>query len=405
MRTTTKRLVAGSVLAVAMGLGVTPLWAQGKEEGERGFVPTGSYQLSEIETVNTKNGNVLLQVPLASLPPGRGGEPGFQLTLNYNSQLRDLLVSQIWNVGRVLPGDPFFLEERQVGEAFGSPGWRYSYDYRVDVQDRNAHRSQFDNYCDGLPLTPGGGDDFISKHWYRFQVRMVFPDGSVHLFRPVGEDDPHEDNYFRIYPSGWRMRDSGHCKSPANALLGWDPPAADTNTVYYSIDGSYLRLEFEPDPAPDRSNPPTVHEITLWQDNRWTLTFPDGRQVKGVGLTGNEMRNPLRREIESLDPNNPNDNATIIRIHRTLDGNGNPVDEIRDALGRTIVVDPGYQQESATETIRMTGAGGQALTWTVQWGDTNVNRAYTVRTTARNEAGTAVPSTDAKIGDVVELLE
>ena len=96
--------------------------------------------MSEIETVNSKNGNVVLVVPLASLPPGRGGNPGFQLTLNYNSNLRDFLVQHEWNSQRTLPGDPYYHEVHQVGEAFGSPGWRYNYDYRLDVQDRNQHR-------------------------------------------------------------------------------------------------------------------------------------------------------------------------------------------------------------------------------------------------------------------------
>ena len=56
---------------------------------------TGSYRLGDIETVNTKNGNVMLRVPLASLPPGRGGDPGFQLTLNYNSKLWDIYVEHV----------------------------------------------------------------------------------------------------------------------------------------------------------------------------------------------------------------------------------------------------------------------------------------------------------------------
>ena len=57
-----------------------------------GLQVTGSYRLGDIETVNTKNGNVLLSVPLASLPAGRAGNPGFALTLNYNSKLWDIYV-------------------------------------------------------------------------------------------------------------------------------------------------------------------------------------------------------------------------------------------------------------------------------------------------------------------------
>ncbi|MDE2755778.1 MAG: hypothetical protein OXI92_04425, partial [Acidobacteriota bacterium] len=288
MRTGTKRRLA----AAAMGLGwlcvVAPgLWGQGrtagKQAGERGFVPTGSYQLSEIETVNAKNGNLTLVVPLASLPPGRGGNRGFELTLNYNSSLRDFLVQHEWNSERTLPGDPHYREVQMVGEAFGSPGWRYNYDYRVDVQDRNQHRrGRYPTYCDGQPQTPGGGDDFMGKHRYRFQVRMVFPDGSVHVFRPAGEDDRFGDGYFRVLPTGWKLKERGHCLA---GITGWTAPAANSTVSYYSTDGTYLRLDFEADS-------PSETAVTQWQDNPWTLTFPDGRQVKGVGLMANRFLDP-----------------------------------------------------------------------------------------------------------------
>ena len=368
---------AAAVGLAALGLAGN-LWAQGKTAGkeasERGFVPTGSYQLSEIETVNSKNGNVVLVVPLASLPPGRGGNPGFQLTLNYNSNLRDFLVQHVWNSERTLPGDPYYHEVHQVGEAFGSPGWRYNYDYRLDVQDRNQHRrGHYPQYCDGLPLTPGGGDDFIDKHWYRFQVRMVFPDGSVHEFRPVGEDDKYGDGYFRIYPTGWKMKDRGHCKA---GITGWTPPAANSIVSYYSTDGTYLRLDFEADS-------PTETAITKWQDNPWTLTFPDGRQVKGVGLMANRF----------LDPNDTDAGAVTV-VRALVDDE--PVDRIRDPVGRMIEIDPGLAKrpEPNRHTIRGKGAGGEALTWTVEWGETQVNRTYAIQKIERDESGSPTQTTN-----------
>jgi hypothetical protein len=39
----------------------------------RGFIPAGSYAPSEIETINMQNGNVILSIPIVSLPSGRGG--------------------------------------------------------------------------------------------------------------------------------------------------------------------------------------------------------------------------------------------------------------------------------------------------------------------------------------------
>src|SRR5690348_16745106 len=63
--------LAGIALAVQiLLLGQTPTFDQ---RPMRGFVPTGSYAPSEIETVNAQNGDVILKIPIVSLPPGRGG--------------------------------------------------------------------------------------------------------------------------------------------------------------------------------------------------------------------------------------------------------------------------------------------------------------------------------------------
>src|SRR5881396_597971 len=40
---------------------------------QRGFFAAGSYALSDLETINTANGNVMFRIPLVSLPPGRAG--------------------------------------------------------------------------------------------------------------------------------------------------------------------------------------------------------------------------------------------------------------------------------------------------------------------------------------------
>ena len=50
--------------AAAVGQGSTP---------DRGFHPGGSYALSDIETINTSNGNLMLNLALGKLAPGRGG--------------------------------------------------------------------------------------------------------------------------------------------------------------------------------------------------------------------------------------------------------------------------------------------------------------------------------------------
>src|ERR1044072_2095254 len=51
------------VPVLAVGQGSTPA---------RGFQPGGSYALSDIETINTTNGNLILNLTLGKLAPGRG---------------------------------------------------------------------------------------------------------------------------------------------------------------------------------------------------------------------------------------------------------------------------------------------------------------------------------------------
>ena len=151
MRTAMRRwLAAGTAALAVLGLAVPDLWAQDTEVAERGLQVTGSYRLGDIETVNTKNGNVMLRVPLASLPPGRGGDPGFQLTLNYNSKLWDIYVEHVEDPSdptNPIPGnDPnpgnalSYRVKQTLKQALGNPGWSYNYQYMIDLDKRSRHR-------------------------------------------------------------------------------------------------------------------------------------------------------------------------------------------------------------------------------------------------------------------------
>src|SRR5258708_7581814 len=53
---------------------------------KRGFQPGASYALSDIESINTTNGNLMMHFPLASLPVGRGGLTA-GINLVYSSKL------------------------------------------------------------------------------------------------------------------------------------------------------------------------------------------------------------------------------------------------------------------------------------------------------------------------------
>ena len=51
---------------------------------DRGFSPGKSYNISGIETISMQSGNLMLNVPLGSLPAGRGGMSA-GVGLHYNS--------------------------------------------------------------------------------------------------------------------------------------------------------------------------------------------------------------------------------------------------------------------------------------------------------------------------------
>jgi hypothetical protein len=55
----------------------------------RGFLPGASYDISSFDSVNVTNGNLVLTVPVASLPAGRAGLSA-SVSLVYNSAIYDI---------------------------------------------------------------------------------------------------------------------------------------------------------------------------------------------------------------------------------------------------------------------------------------------------------------------------
>ena len=361
MRQARKRLLAGAVLGMAVlgMLSSSPLWAQNTEVPERGLQVTGSYRLGDIETVNTKNGNVMLSVPLASLPAGRAGNPGFALTLNYNSKLWDIYVEHREDPSdstNPIPGtdpDPgnalSYRVQRTLKQALGNPGWIYNYQYKVDLDQRSRHRLGLTTVCD--PENTKTEDQLL---WYEYKVSMVFPDGSVHVFLPEGEatNTHNHDHYFPVKPDGIRL--ATECGGGVEG-----PSAGTTRISYYSVDGTYLRLEFEA--ARDDDGDGRLDAGTLWPNNAWTLYFPDGRRIKGVGYSATQL----------FDSNS---NEATITIYRTLDEFSNPADVVTDSVGRRIVVEK--DKGNGKDYVYQSGAGGAELKWTVDWGSTTVSRDY-----------------------------
>jgi RHS repeat-associated protein len=191
--------------------------SEGETVPDRGFHPASSYALGNIETINTTNGNLMLNIPLAQLPAGRGGHPGFQLVLRYNSKIWDGqpdLVENPLNPNQMI--DVTWLTHSDEG------GWGY-----------NLHRYQWSLYNRN-----SGGVEYPSpdcRHFNIWKMKVSFPDGSMREFRPYGIDDQCDDNYFTVMPAA--------------------------NRSYHSIDGTYARLDFGA------------------STSDWTLYFADGTRV------------------------------------------------------------------------------------------------------------------------------
>ncbi len=65
------------------------LLAVAQQSPQRGLYPTGTFQASDVDIINTTSGNLSMRFPLGSLPPGRG-DVRAGIGLFYNSKLFDL---------------------------------------------------------------------------------------------------------------------------------------------------------------------------------------------------------------------------------------------------------------------------------------------------------------------------
>ena len=77
--------IALIVLSLAL-LGSLGMMAQGPDHG---FRAANRYASFGLDALNVTNGNLVVNVPIASLPSGRGGSPGYSVSLQYNSKLWD----------------------------------------------------------------------------------------------------------------------------------------------------------------------------------------------------------------------------------------------------------------------------------------------------------------------------
>src|SRR2546421_756783 len=124
------RSVERFMAVIACVIGLSIIVAGQTSSSQRGFQPAASYALADTESINTTNGNLMLHVPMASLPAGRGGSAGARLGLVYNSK--------IWETQPAIYPNPNTGQlESHVWLSRAKEGnWRYAFQYEVKLFDR-----------------------------------------------------------------------------------------------------------------------------------------------------------------------------------------------------------------------------------------------------------------------------
>src|SRR6266498_431986 len=265
---------------------------------QRGTYPQGSYALSNIESINPVNGNLMFNIPLGALPAGRKGMSAV-VGLYYNSKLYDSYLGEAcyfdeYNQYVCTPADK--LMDSPEG------GWRLGFQYKLQVY---------------------GNPNLGCRD--AFKVSMSFPDGSIHEFIPYG----HEEigGYYFISPDGYGFDSACH----------WNLLSSGTMT-YYSTDGTYLKLEVQHDTNDG------------WENNPWTLSLPDGGKVKFNEPGANGLRiydsNSNYIEVQNFVlPNGNPVNKIVDQFNRSITIEADPSE------GTTLVKVPGANGDTLIWTI------------------------------------------------------
>lgn len=334
-----RKFLAMLLLLCGAGAGA----AQTTNEQQRGFAPGGSYTLGDIESISNSNGNVLFNIALAQLPTGRGGMSGPALRLVYNSKLWDPEPVAMYGApsctaggGCTYPyqGTTTFLKDNKHG------GWDYAYDYRMEVIDR---RSEGRYPYGGAPScnANGGGLDLSGANL--FKVRLRFPDGGLHEFHATGRTGLEQTSgYYNVSPDGnyYYCQNVGGSGN-VNYAVVTTGPSYGTPNIYYTTDGSYLKLVTYGTPTP-------TGQIT---NQYWTLYFPDGTRVTTVPAEVGDGRQRIYDR-----------NGNFVQFGGNAVA-GQLAALISDQLGRAIRL----TQVAGEDVITISGFGGAELKWAVRW--------------------------------------
>jgi len=286
---------------------------------DRGFSPGKSYAISDIESTSMQNGNLMLNMPLGSLPPGRGGMSA-GVNLSYNSKLWDQHTTEVEDIFQA----PAI---RDILSLSAEGGWRYGYKYyfRVDF----------------------AGVDCSQSEIFNNKTQLVMPDGGTHTL-VQGDSTNALSNEFdnsTIFPDG-RPACGGTVSSGQTIKL-------------FSIDNSFLRIEVTTDSDTDFNN------------NVWTLYAPDGTRVvnnpgSGVAQRIYDRNNNYIDIIETAVDSNYSNHKTVY---------------LKDTeLNRKVVIeyeaDEDEEEEWTEDHIHSKGFEGADITTKVRWKNIAVNKIY-----------------------------
>jgi RHS repeat-associated protein len=202
---------------------------------DRGFHPTGTYALTDVESVNATNGVVALSFPLARTAPGRNGS-SFPLTLSYGSAIFNTR-TQPGNEDYVNEYDtqnqvPAWVDRLEPVTDHSSGGWKYNYRWAIETDVKGDCPSY--TPCIRQTLTTGDGGSHTL--WLRVPVAAHNDSDGYSIYYLTGKD---ATGTYNIGPT----------------------------LTYYTTDGSFIRVE--------------VTVATVSSAGTWRAIMPNGDYVSG----------------------------------------------------------------------------------------------------------------------------
>lgn len=245
----------------------------------RGYDPVQSYDLGDLDTVSTFNGNLTVRLPIGR-SYSTGGDFAYGLSLVYNSQIWD------YDRSNEYPPDPacdlnWATRVWPMIDANAGLGWKVSLGELYGPNDLHP---------DGHALAVHKGPGWL----------YVAPDGSRHqlvtTLHPGVPDHPADD--------------------PAEGPQPENPDASRDDVVFYSRDSSYLRLQVQ-----------SATTVTVETPDGWVREF----ERFDAGLNRFRVTRIMDR-LAFMDPSGTGGNYLDVTYGTS---GGAPVWTLSDSVGRT----------------------------------------------------------------------